>query len=79
MVLQIYYVTTKSFTIIQNFLNLPGRGKKCYICFHRVKECATNAIPVLHKVMRVFNLSDILTKYLPAFKRISLRNNNFDG
>ena len=39
------------------------------ICFHRVRECVAAGIQVAHKVNSTDNLSDILTKSLPATKR----------
>ncbi|GFH48973.1 Blackbeard [Chaetoceros tenuissimus] len=39
------------------------------ICFHRVQECVAAGIQVMHKVDSVDNLSDILTKSLPAHIR----------
>ena len=43
------------------------------ICFHRVRECVASGIMVVHKVDTKFNLSDILTKSLPAITRVALR------
>ena len=43
------------------------------ICFHRVRECVAGGIMIVHKVDTKFNLSDILTKSLPAALRIELR------
>ena len=42
------------------------------ICFHRVRECVASGIMVVHKVDTKFNLSDILTKSLPAITRVAL-------
>ena len=36
------------------------------ICFYRVRECIAAGIKVAHKVGSAVNLSDILTKSLPA-------------
>jgi hypothetical protein len=44
------------------------------ICFHRVRECVAAGIQVVHKVDSTSNLSDILTKSLPAFLRKKLRS-----
>jgi hypothetical protein len=43
------------------------------ICFHRVRECVASGVMIVHKVDTHFNLSDILTKSLPANQRIELR------
>ena len=43
------------------------------ICFHRVRECVAAGILVVHKVDTNYNLSDILTKSLPAAKKKELR------
>ena len=43
------------------------------ICFHWVQECLAAGILVVHKVDSSFNLSDMLTKSLPAPQRIELR------
>ena len=43
------------------------------ICFHRVRECVAAGIIVVHKVGSSFNLSDILTKSLPAAQQVALR------
>ena len=43
------------------------------ICFHRVRECVASGILIVHKVGTHFNLSDILTKSLPATQRVALR------
>ena len=43
------------------------------ICFHRVRECVAAGIIVVHKVGTDFNLSDILTKSLPAAQRVALQ------
>ena len=42
------------------------------ICFHRVRECVTAGIMIVHKVDSEFNLSDILTKCLAAESRKKL-------
>jgi len=39
------------------------------ICFYRVRECVVAGIEVIHKVGSADNLSDILTKSLPAATR----------
>ncbi|GFH61944.1 pol protein [Chaetoceros tenuissimus] len=44
------------------------------ICFHRVRECVAAGIQVVHKVDTADNLSDILTKSLPAHIRKNLRS-----
>ena len=44
------------------------------ICFHRVRECVTAGIQVVHKFDTADNLSDILTKSLPAHIRKNLRS-----
>ena len=44
------------------------------ICFHRVRECVAAGIQVIHKVDSADNLSDILTKSLPAHIRKKLRS-----
>ena len=49
------------------------RKKHNSICFHRVRECVAAGIILVHKVDTTFNLSDILTKSLPAAQRIALR------
>ena len=43
------------------------------ICFHCVSECVAASIVVVHKVKSSFNLSNILTKLLPANQRVELR------
>jgi hypothetical protein len=43
------------------------------ICFHRIRECVASGILVVHKVDTHYNLSDILTKSLPANQRVELR------
>ena len=45
------------------------KKKHTSICFHRVRECVAAGIQVVHKVDSASNLSDILTKSLPAFLR----------
>ena len=44
------------------------------ICFHRVRECVASGVMIVHKVNSSFNLSDILTKSLPAKERVALRS-----
>ena len=44
------------------------------ICFHRVRECIAAGIQVVHNVDSVDNLSDILTKSLPATTRKFLKS-----
>ena len=43
------------------------------VCFHRVRECVASGVMVVHKVGTHFNLSDILTKSLPAVQKLDLR------
>ena len=45
------------------------------ICFHRVCECVAAGIIIVHKVKSSFNLSDILTKSLPASERAKMLQN----
>ena len=44
------------------------------ICFHRVRECVASGIIFPFKVASCHNLSDILTKSLPATARVHLRS-----
>ena len=43
------------------------------ICYHKVRESVAAGILVVYKVDTDYNLSDILTKSLPAPKRVKLR------
>ena len=43
------------------------------ICFHRVREAVASGILMPYKVETKYNLSDILTKSLPGFKRLEIR------
>ena len=43
------------------------------VCFHRVRECVASGVMVVHKVGTHYNLSDILTKSLPAVSKLDLR------
>ena len=45
------------------------------ICFHRVWECVASNILTVMKVGTHFNLSDLLTKSLPAVTRKKMREN----
>jgi hypothetical protein len=56
-----------------SFAESTLKKKHNSICFHRVRECVASGIMVVHKVDTHFNLSDILTKSLPANQRIELR------
>ena len=56
-----------------SFAESTLKKKHNSICFHRVRECVASGIMVVHKVDTHFNLSDILTKSLPASQRIELR------
>ena len=56
-----------------SFAESSLKKKHNSICFHRVRECVASGIMVVHKVDTHFNLSDILTKSLPANQRIELR------
>ena len=56
-----------------SFAESTLKKKHNSICFHRVRECVASGIMVVHKVDTHFNLSDILTKSLPAHQRIELR------
>lgn len=56
-----------------SFAESTLKKKHNSICFHRVHECVAAGILVVHKVKSPFNLSDILTKYLPANQRVELR------
>ena len=49
------------------------RKKHNSICFHRVRECVAAGIMIVHKVDTDYNLSDMLTKSLPANKRKEMR------
>ena len=55
------------------FADSTLKKKHNSICFHRVRECVAAGIMIVHKVGTHFNLSDILTKSLPARARVSLR------
>ena len=54
--------------------NSALKKKHNSICFHRVRECVAAGIQVIHKVDSADNLSDILTKSLPALIRKRLRS-----
>ena len=56
-----------------SFAESTLKKKHNSICFHRVRECVASGIMVVHKVGTHFNLSDILTKSLPANQRLALR------
>ena len=63
-------------SVFKNASFAESRLKKKHnsICFHRVRECVASMILMPFKVGTNFNLSDILTKSLPPYKRLSLRN-----
>ena len=52
-----------------SFAESQLKKKHNSICFHRVRECVAAGILVVHKVDTNYNLSDILTKSLPAAKK----------
>ena len=56
-----------------SFAESQLKKKHQSICFHRVRECVAANIVIPHKVDTNFNLADLLTKSLPALKRIALR------
>ena len=62
-------------SVFKNASMAESRLKKKHnsICFHRVRECVASAILMPYKVASEFNLADLLTKSLPAFKRLALR------
>ena len=62
-------------SVFKNASFAESRLKKKHnsICFHRVRECVASMILMPFKVNTNFNLSDILTKSLPAYKRLALR------
>ena len=62
-------------SVFKNASFAESRLKKKHksICFHRVRECVASMILMPFKVGTNFNLSDILTKSLSPFKRLSLR------
>ena len=62
-------------SVFKNASIAESRLKKKHnsICFHRVRECVASAILMPYKVASEYNLADILTKSLPAIKRLSLR------
>ena len=49
------------------------KKKHNLICFHCLRECVAVGILVVHKVDSSFNLSDLLTKSLPAHDRVELQ------
>ena len=62
-------------SVFKNASYAESRLKKKHnsVCFHRVRECVASAILMPFKVGTDFNLADILTKSLPAIKRLALR------
>ena len=62
-------------SVFKNASIAESRLKKKHnsICFHHVRECVASAILMPYKVASEYNLADILTKSLPAIKRLSLR------
>ena len=56
-----------------SFAESTLKKKHNSICFHRVRECVASGIICVYKVGTDFNLSDILTKSLPAIKKKELR------
>jgi hypothetical protein len=62
-------------SVFKNASLAESRLKKKHnsVCFHRVRECVASAILMPFKVGTDFNLADILTKSLPAIKRLILR------
>jgi hypothetical protein len=62
-------------SVFKNASLAESRLKKKHnsVCFHRVRECVASAILMPFKVGTDFNLADILTKSLPAIKRLVLR------
>ena len=56
-----------------SFAESTIKKKHNSICFHRVWECVASDILCVHKVDTNYNLSDILTKSLPAVKKKELR------
>ena len=56
-----------------SFAESSLKKKHNSICFHRVRECVASGTLIVHKVDTHFNLSDILTKSLPAKQRVELR------
>ena len=57
-----------------SFAESQLKKKHQSICFHRVRECGASGILIPHKVASEFNLSDLLTKSLPAARRVALRS-----
>ena len=62
-------------SVFKNASFAESRLKKKHnsICFHRVRECVASMILMPFKVGTNLNLSDILTKSLSPFKKLSLR------
>ena len=56
-----------------SFAESTLKKKHNSICFHRVRECVAAGTLVVHKVGTSYNLSDILTKSLPAQERVNIR------
>lgn len=61
--------------VFKNASLAESRLKKKHnsICFHRVRECVASEVLMPFKVDSGYNLADILTKSLPAHKRLALR------
>jgi hypothetical protein len=57
-----------------SFAESQLKKKHQSICFHRVRECVASNILIPHKVDTNSNLADLLTKSLPAHKRVILRS-----
>ena len=55
------------------FSETTPKKKHNSVCFHRVRECVASGVMVVHKVGTHYNLSDILTKSLPAVSKLDLR------
>ena len=63
-----------------SFAESTLKKKHNSICFHKVRECVASGILFVHKVGSSFNLSDMLTKSLPAKERVAMRSRiMFDG
>ena len=57
-----------------SFAESTLKKKHNSICFHKVRECVAAGIIFVHKVGSSYNLSDMLTKSLPAKDRITMRS-----
>ena len=68
------FCNNESFYKNDLFADSKLKNKNESICLHRGTKWVDYNILINHKVNKLFNLEDLLTKSLPAVKRTSLRS-----